>query len=138
MYIREGSYQQRPRQVKCETVQVALRAVATAYVLDGQPNPMVTTERRYYLPLARQLESWKRQDPPPKPQLALPVAALRYIRKQVEQFSHNVSSRMIKHLSFFTTPDYQPTREPRLHLQTPTLHPGLHFFDGRGNPQAAR
>ena len=36
-------------------------------------------------------------------------AFLKYIRKQVEQFSHNVSSRMLRHESFFTTPDFQPT-----------------------------
>ena len=36
-------------------------------------------------------------------------AFLRYIRKQVEQFSHNVSSRMIQNESYFTTPDFQPS-----------------------------
>ena len=33
-------------------------------------------------------------------------AFLRYIRKQVEQFSHNVFRRMIKNEDFFTTPDF--------------------------------
>ena len=36
-------------------------------------------------------------------------AFLRYIRKQVEQFTHNVSRRMLRHSSFFTTPDFDPT-----------------------------
>ena len=36
-------------------------------------------------------------------------AFLKYIRKQVEQFSHNVSSRMLRNESYFTTPDFQPT-----------------------------
>ena len=35
-------------------------------------------------------------------------AFLRYIRKQVEQFSHNVSCKMIRNESFFTTPDFNP------------------------------
>ena len=35
-------------------------------------------------------------------------AFLKYIRKQVEQFSHNVSSRMLRNESYFTTPDFQP------------------------------
>ena len=35
-------------------------------------------------------------------------AFLRYIWKQVEQFTHKVSSRMLQHDSFFTTPDYYP------------------------------
>ena len=34
---------------------------------------------------------------------------LRYTSKQVEQFSHNVSSRMIRNKSYFTTPNFQPT-----------------------------
>ena len=36
-------------------------------------------------------------------------AFLRYIRKQVEQFSHNVSIKMIRNENFFTTPDFAPT-----------------------------
>ena len=36
-------------------------------------------------------------------------AFLLYIRKQVEQFSHNVSSRMIRHVNFTHIPDFQPT-----------------------------
>ena len=35
-------------------------------------------------------------------------AFLLYIRKQVEQFSHNVSSRMIKNMSFNHIPNYEP------------------------------
>jgi hypothetical protein len=36
-------------------------------------------------------------------------AFLRYIRKQVEMFSHNVSIRMLANEHFFTTPDYSPS-----------------------------
>ena len=35
-------------------------------------------------------------------------AFLRYIRKRVEQFSHNISTHMIRNESYFTTPDFQP------------------------------
>ena len=35
-------------------------------------------------------------------------AFLRYIRKQVEQFTHNVSCRILQHGYFFTTPNYTP------------------------------
>jgi hypothetical protein len=34
-------------------------------------------------------------------------AFLRYIRKQVEMFSHNVSCRMLEHEHFYTTPDFR-------------------------------
>lgn len=82
VFIREGSYRSKPGRVGCEQVKVALRAVASSFILDGQPNPMVTPERRYYLPLARQLKYWTNQDPAPRPQLALPISALHHIRRQ--------------------------------------------------------
>ena len=82
VYIREGHYRSPPKPVGCEQVKVALRAISTAFVLDGLPNPMVGPERRYYLPLARQLEAYKREDPAPKPQLALPVGVLSHIFKR--------------------------------------------------------
>ena len=39
-------------------------------------------------------------------------AFLAYIRKQVEQFSHNVSTRMLSHIDWFTTPSYNPLQAP--------------------------
>ena len=39
-------------------------------------------------------------------------ASLNYIRKQVEMFSHNVSTHMLKHLEWYTTADYQPLQPP--------------------------
>ena len=44
-------------------------------------------------------------------------AFLLYIRKQVEQFSHNVSNRMIQNLSFTHVPNW----EPRLHSLDPKI-----------------
>jgi hypothetical protein len=45
-------------------------------------------------------------------------AFLKYIRKQVEQFSHNVASRMIKNQHFYHIPAFLPTvsaEDPRQH-----------------------
>jgi hypothetical protein len=45
-------------------------------------------------------------------------AFLKYIRKQVEQFSHNVASRMIKNQHFYHIPSFTPTvsnEDPRQH-----------------------
>ena len=39
-------------------------------------------------------------------------AFLRYIRKQVEQFSHNVAQRMIKNLMFRHIPEFEPKISP--------------------------
>ena len=43
-------------------------------------------------------------------------AFLKYIRKQVEQFSHNVAQRMIKNLMFRHIPEMEPKVS---HLHTP-------------------
>eukprot|EP00978_Attheya_sp_CCMP212_P027189 scaffold90872_cov65-Attheya_sp.AAC.5 len=45
-------------------------------------------------------------------------AFLRYICKQVEMFSHNVSIRMIQNDHFFTTPDYSPNQSSTDHRQS--------------------
>ena len=37
-------------------------------------------------------------------------AFLKYIRKQVEQFSHNVAHKMQRRKDFYTTPDFEPNR----------------------------
>lgn len=82
-FIRQGLYKQRPTRVGCETVKVALRAISTTFALVGKPNPLVTAQGRYHLSLDRQLKHYKKQDPAPKPpQLALPVAAIHFIRQR--------------------------------------------------------
>ena len=59
-------------------------------------------------------------------------AFLRYIRKQVEQFSHNVSNRMLTHNDWFTIPTYTPFQTPTTHSTTdhPRCRPGPPFNVG--------
>ena len=44
------------------------------------------------------------------------MAFLEYIRKQIAEFSINISDRMIAHANFYTTPDANPHSMP-----TPTV-----------------
>ena len=62
-------------------------------------------------------------------------AFLLYIRKQVEQFSHNVSTRMIKNMSF----THVPTIEPRSSQMSTRLRNDRNDFQTRLNmgPSAA-
>ena len=62
-------------------------------------------------------------------------AFLLYIRKQVEQFSHNVSTRMVKNMSF----THVPTLEPRSSNQSTRLRNDCNEFQTRQNmgPSAA-
>ena len=81
-YIRRGDYNGTKTRVKTGTVEVALGAITTTLQMDRKQSPVVTKEGHVYLPLARQLETYRRQDPPSKPKLALPVSALKHIRQQ--------------------------------------------------------
>ena len=56
-------------------------------------------------------------------------AFIRYIRKQVEQFIHNVSSRMIKYQHFYHIPTINP-QSHRLDPRTPNNH---NNFGSRAN-----
>jgi hypothetical protein len=73
-WIREGKAGRGAR-VGAQTVQVALRAIGTKFELDHQPNPIYRPDgtKEYWKPLARMIEGYRRQDPPPKPKLAVPV-----------------------------------------------------------------
>jgi hypothetical protein len=95
MYIRPGEYKPKPRRVGCETVKVALQAIGAQCALDGEPNPVFTPQGRYHLPIARILDSFKRDNPAPPPQLALPVSALSFILAR----GQSASSQKVKALA---------------------------------------
>jgi hypothetical protein len=96
MYIRHGKYKLKPRRVGCETVKVArLRAIGAQCALEREPNPMVRPQGRYHLPIARILNSFKREDPAPRSQPALPVSALTLILAR----GQSASSQKVKALA---------------------------------------
>jgi hypothetical protein len=61
--------------VGAQTVQVALCAIGKKCELDRQPNPIYrpNANKEYWKSLARMIESYRCQDPPPRPKLAVPV-----------------------------------------------------------------
>ena len=73
--VRSGAYG-RGRRVRAATVQVALRAIGAAFELDGKRNPTYnpyTQHRCYWKRLSQQIEGFRREDPPSRAQLAVPV-----------------------------------------------------------------
>ncbi len=65
------------RQVGAQTVEIALRHVAQAFVLEGYPDPRrAGSGSDLALPLTHLLKSFRVRDPAPKPQVALPVHAI--------------------------------------------------------------
>ena len=80
-HVRTGACGQGNR-VRAGTVQVAICAIGKTFELDGLPNPSYRTEGRYWLQLERQLEGFRRQDPPAQHKLAVPVSLINFLINQ--------------------------------------------------------
>jgi hypothetical protein len=76
--VRRGDYGD-GHQVRAGTVQVALRAVGKTFELEGLPNPTYRSEGKYWLMLQRQIEAYRRQDPPAQHKLAIPVSVVNHL-----------------------------------------------------------
>ena len=61
-------------QIKVPTVAKALSAITTSIRMVGKSCPFKEAEDEYILPIKRLVEGLRRQDPPPIPQLAVPVS----------------------------------------------------------------
>ena len=79
--VRTG-YFGRGKAVGVQQVTVALRAVGKTCKLAGKPNPVYRAEQKYLLPIERQVECYRREDPPPVPELAVPVAVPNWLFQQ--------------------------------------------------------
>ena len=73
-YVRSGKLSRRKRKVRSATAAVSLRAIGTTLSLDGKPNPLEGPQGKLPKKISMLLEGYKRQDPPPEPKLAVPVA----------------------------------------------------------------
>ena len=60
-------------QIRVGSVTAALSAISKTIELAGQPSPLYRGEQKYQLPIERQIEGYRRLDPPTVPQLAVPV-----------------------------------------------------------------
>ena len=86
--VRTGHYG-RGNTVKAASVQEALSAISKTIELAGKSSPLYKAEKAFKVPVARLLEGYKRQDPPPVPQLALPVKVSDYGQKQAYKSNCN-------------------------------------------------
>ena len=77
---RKGHYG-RGFRIAAQSVDRALRAVGQTFQLAGRPDPTKANGgRKRIIHLRRLLESFRREDPPPKPQLAIPVSVIDYLQ----------------------------------------------------------
>ena len=71
--VRTGYYGQ-GRQIQVQSVTQALSAISKTIELAGYRSPVYRAPSVYNLPIARQVEGYRREDPPSVPQLAVPVS----------------------------------------------------------------
>jgi hypothetical protein len=72
--VRSGHFGKQ-RKIKAGGVADALAAISTTFQLAGKPSPIHRSENKYRLSLQRQMESYRREDPPSIPNLAVPVSS---------------------------------------------------------------
>ena len=70
--VRTGHYG-RKNQVKVQSVADALSAITKTHELAGEPSPVLQAPGTYTVPVARLVEGFRREDPPPVAQIAVPV-----------------------------------------------------------------
>ena len=73
-HVRCGGLSAKKHTVCAQTVALAYRAISTSLQLECKSNPLVEEEGKYPKAISMLLETYKREDPPPKPKLAVPVA----------------------------------------------------------------
>ena len=78
--VRNGDFG-RGHQITTQSVDRALRAVGQTIQLAGLPDPTkIYGGRERTIQLRRLLDSYRRADPPPKPQLAIPVSVIEHLQ----------------------------------------------------------
>jgi hypothetical protein len=87
--VQEGQYGN-GAPVTVQSVERALRHVAQRLVLDGHPDPRKAspTQQSLNLPISRLLKSYRDNNPPPEPKLALPISAISAISEHYQWSPH--------------------------------------------------
>jgi hypothetical protein len=100
--VREGKFGL-GRQVKVQSVAVALRSVAQKYVLGGHPDPRRASpaEHALDLPIARILKRFDDEDPAPEPKLAVPVSTITAVAKKYNFTKHHAAVADMVVVAFF-------------------------------------
>ncbi len=148
-WVRQGNLG-RGHQIKAGTVQDAIGAIGKAFELDGYENPLYQPgTTHYHLRIGRQIEAFKREDPPPQPQLAVPSNIPLWIyRTSWESTVHHVRATgelcLIAYFFLLRVGEYttnhtrQTTRTQQFRLQDVAFfhqHEPLSFTTLQANPQ---
>lgn len=98
--VRSGFFG-RGRQVTVGEVAKALAAISKTIELAGEVSPVYRAHNKYTLPVERLIEGYRRQDPPPVPQLALPVKVPRHILQTVGKAAKHQTTADLCVIAFY-------------------------------------
>ncbi len=100
--VREGQYSLRAT-VQVQSVKRALRHVAQRIILDGHPDPQKASPAQQHLdlPISKLLKSYRDEDPPPQPKLALPVSTIKAISRNYRWTEHQHAAADLVTIAFF-------------------------------------
>ena len=73
--VRSGAYGF-GRQIGVQSVLDALGVISKSIEMGGKVSPIYRESNKYLLPLERQIEAYRREDPPPTPHLVVPVSVI--------------------------------------------------------------
>jgi hypothetical protein len=100
--VREGQYGLGAT-VQVQSVERALRHVAQRIILDGHPDPRKASPAQQHLdlPISRLLKSYRDEDPPPQPKLALPVSTIEATSRNYLWTEHQHAAANLVTTAFF-------------------------------------
>ena len=87
--VRTGFYGH-GRQVTVQTVKLALSSISKTIELAGQRSPIYKADETYKVPVARLVEGMRRDDPPPVPQIAVPISVPEKVLKTGQDSKHPI------------------------------------------------
>jgi hypothetical protein len=100
--VREGQYGLGAT-VQVQSVKRALQHVAQRIILDGHPDPQKASPAQQHLdlPISRLLKSYRNENPPPQPKLALPVSTIKAISRNYRWMEHQHAVADLVTIAFF-------------------------------------
>lgn len=99
--VRKGDFG-RGRRIAAQSVDRAIRAIGQTFQLAGRRDPTkVDGSRERILPLRRLTEGYRRSDPPPKPQLAIPVDVIEHLQATATPGTTKAAIADLATLAFF-------------------------------------
>jgi hypothetical protein len=72
-HVQSGGVSRCKQHVRAQTVQVSLRAITARFELDGERSLVVNSQGKYHKKIGQLIEGYRRNDPPPKFQLTVPL-----------------------------------------------------------------